>query len=154
MVKKSFFKTIFWILTALVAALITGVAALMAVNISADPDFPGYMIVYFVLVFAVIAAVMTALAVFTYRDARKHGMDPWMWVTIVVFVPNLIGLIIYLITRSNSQKAVCPTCRRPVGKDFTLCPYCGSAIESKCPGCGRGVSVEWNLCPYCSAKLK
>jgi RNA polymerase subunit RPABC4/transcription elongation factor Spt4 len=77
-----------------------------------------------------------------------------MWATIVVFVPNLIGLIIYFITRSSSQRVVCPTCRRPVGKDYAMCPYCGSPIENKCPGCGRGVSVEWNLCPYCSAKLK
>ncbi|MBZ9633778.1 PLDc N-terminal domain-containing protein [Clostridium sp. FP1] len=31
-------------------------------------------------------------------------MDPWLWTTVVIFVPDLIGLIIYLIVRNSYTK--------------------------------------------------
>jgi RNA polymerase subunit RPABC4/transcription elongation factor Spt4 len=118
-----------------------------------DPPYPGIFRTPLYIIF--IAAVISALAFFTYKDASKQGMDPWMWMTIVVFLPNFIGLIIYLIVRKNlTYEKKCINCGKPVSGEFKLCPYCGAELNVRCPGCNREISSEWNVCPYCSMNLK
>lgn len=153
---NSFFKIVFLVLAGLTGVLMLGLLLFIANGKSIDPDFPPYMGVFFTAGMLLIAGILGAIGVFTYKDASKHGMDPWMWTTIVVFVPNLLGLIIYLIARNsgNNNKNICSSCKKPVSSEFKLCPYCGSQLCINCPECSRQVSAEWNLCPYCSARLK
>jgi cytochrome bd-type quinol oxidase subunit 2 len=154
--KYSFFKVIFWIIAGLLGSLLLGAIVLAITGKSIDPEMPTFMVYYLTIAFLLVAAVLTALAVFVYNDASKRGMDPWMWMTIVVFIPNLIGLIIYIIVRknTNSYEYKCINCNKPVSSEFSICPYCGSELNARCPGCGRKISSEWMLCPHCSKKLK
>jgi cytochrome bd-type quinol oxidase subunit 2 len=156
MKKNSFFKVIFWVIAGLLGSLLFGAIGLAIAGKSIDPEMPTFMVYYLTIAFLLVAAVLTALAVFVYKDASKRGMDPWMWMTIVVFIPNLIGLIIYIIVRknTNSYEYKCINCNKPVSSEFSICPYCGSELNARCPGCGRKVSSEWILCPHCSQKLK
>lgn len=156
MKKSSFFKVIYIILAVLIGLVILGFMALGIAGKSIDPDFPAVMTYCFIIGALVFAAIMSAISVFVYKDATKRGMDPWMWMTVAVFVPNLIGLIIYIIVRKNSSSYEyrCINCNKPVSSEFNLCPYCGSELNVSCPGCGRKVSSEWAVCPYCSKKLK
>jgi Predicted nucleic acid-binding protein, consists of a PIN domain and a Zn-ribbon module len=152
---NSFYKVIFWILASLFGLLLLGFLGFTLMGRSIDPDFPIFMTFYFTIIFVIIVSVLFALAVFTYRDASKRGMDPWMWMVIVVFLPNFIGLIIYLIVRkSNTYEKICINCKKPVNPEFKLCPYCGAELNKHCPECGREISNEWTVCPYCSASLK
>jgi predicted amidophosphoribosyltransferase len=80
-------------------------------------------------------------------------MNKWMWVTIAVFAPNLLGLIIYLVVRSSYSKK-CLTCGRKLGQDYLVCPYCGTDLNKHCSGCGKEVSPDWKVCPYCKYELK
>jgi RNA polymerase subunit RPABC4/transcription elongation factor Spt4 len=100
------------------------------------------------LTFIYVAAVATLV----YRDAKSHGLDPWLWATVATFVPFFLGIIIYLIVRSNG-KAVCESCGRSIRSDYKICPYCGYRKESACPQCGRPVAADWKICPYCERKL-
>jgi RNA polymerase subunit RPABC4/transcription elongation factor Spt4 len=93
------------------------------------------------------------VAPLVYKDAKRRGMDPWLWATIASFVPFFIGLIIYLVARSNGR-ATCESCGRPIRSEFKACPYCGHSRERVCPDCSRPVSPDWKLCPYCEHKLK
>ncbi len=37
--------------------------------------------------------------------------ERWLWLTVVVFVPNALGIIIYLIVRVNGEKRMkCHQC--------------------------------------------
>lgn len=92
------------------------------------------------------------VATLVYRDAQRRGMDPWMWATIATFVPFFIGIVIYLVVRSNGR-ATCEKCGRPIRSDYRICPYCGHRREAVCPQCGRAVAREWKVCPYCEIKL-
>jgi RNA polymerase subunit RPABC4/transcription elongation factor Spt4 len=92
------------------------------------------------------------VAPLVYKDAKKRGMDPWLWATVATFVPFFIGIIIYLVARSNGR-ASCESCGRPIRSDFKACPYCGHTREHVCPQCSRPVSPDWKLCPYCEHKL-
>jgi RNA polymerase subunit RPABC4/transcription elongation factor Spt4 len=95
---------------------------------------------------------IAAVAGLVYRDAKSRGLDPWLWATVATFVPFFLGVIVYLIVRSNG-KAVCESCGRPIRSDYKICPYCGHRRESACPQCERPVAADWKICPYCEKKL-
>jgi len=92
------------------------------------------------------------VASLVYRDASKRGMDPWLWAAVAAFVPFLIGVVIYLVVRSNGQ-IVCANCGRTIRSDYNVCPYCGKSRELLCSGCRRPVAPEWKVCPYCETRL-
>lgn len=92
------------------------------------------------------------VAPLVYKDAKRRGMDPWLWATVATFVPFLIGVIIYLVARSNGR-ATCESCGRPIRSEFKACPYCGHTREHVCPQCSRPVAPDWKLCPYCEHRL-
>lgn len=100
----------------------------------------------------VIPAYIVIVGRLVYRDAVKRGLDPWLWATVAVFVPNLIGVIIYLIVRQWGQNT-CINCSKPIQKDFKLCPYCGKKQENICDNCKKTVARDWSVCPYCAHPL-
>jgi RNA polymerase subunit RPABC4/transcription elongation factor Spt4 len=156
MKRKSYFKIIYWILTSIIGAGLIAFAGIIIAGPRIDPEFPIAFMFYFIFAILAVAAIIAAMSIFVYKDASKREMDPWMWMTVVLFVPNLIGLIIYLIVRkeNSANKKKCINCGKPVNFDYSICPYCGSDLNLKCPECGRGISSEWQLCPYCSKSLK
>ncbi|MBN2199440.1 MAG: zinc ribbon domain-containing protein [Candidatus Aminicenantes bacterium] len=98
------------------------------------------------------------LAVWVYKDAEGRGMNGLLW-ALLVFVGNLIGLIIYLIVRSERKaaetlgpaavKTVCPSCGADVSAGFKFCPNCGKSVQPTCPSCGKPAESSWKACPYC-----
>ena len=110
--------------------------------------------------------------VWVYRDAERRGMNGVLW-ALLVLIGNIIGLLIYLIIRSDNMPAprddtestsspggldspatiTCPNCQKPVGRDFAFCPLCGTRLQKVCPGCGKPVEETWVACPLCGEKL-
>lgn len=96
-----------------------------------------------------------------YRDAERRGMNGVLW-ALLVFIGNLIGLLIYLIVRSDTISApktaqdtqACPNCQKPVETGFTFCPHCGTKLLLVCPECGKPVEKVWQNCPHCGQELK
>jgi len=43
----------------------------------------------------------------------------------------------------------CPSCRRAVAEDFSVCPHCSAALRLCCTGCSKTLNPEWISCPYC-----
>ncbi len=102
--------------------------------------------------------------VWVYRDAERRGMNGILW-ALLVFIGNLIGLLIYLIVRSDiisrekespeiTPPKPCPNCSEPVAEHFIFCPNCGTRLQPVCPKCTRRVESNWQVCPSCGAKLK
>lgn len=99
--------------------------------------------------------LLIALCVVVFKDAKAHHMNPWGWTALVLFVPNFIGLIIYLVVRSNMEKEhSCSNCKEIVKKDYNLCPNCQAVFERTCPFCKRAVDGEHPYCPYCGQKVE
>jgi RNA polymerase subunit RPABC4/transcription elongation factor Spt4 len=91
-------------------------------------------------------------------------MNGILW-ALLVFIGNLIGLLIYLIVRSDTSlgkeerteiKAPqpCPKCEEPVAGHFIYCPSCGTRLHHVCPKCGKLVEENWQVCPSCGEELK
>ena len=101
-----------------------------------------------------------AIVVWVYRDAERRGMNGVLW-ALLVFIGNLIGLLIYLIIRTDNLSAAagarmtrtCPGCRNPVETRFAFCPSCGRRFQNVCPGCEKPAKPDWNVCPHCGKKL-
>lgn len=85
-------------------------------------------------VFIISLLIQIFLAIFVYKDSKKRGMEPILWTLIVIFVPNFIGLIIYLVIRSTHKSN----------------PYIN---ELKCNNCGTTIQKDWKVCPNCMSKL-
>ncbi|MEG0580389.1 MAG: zinc ribbon domain-containing protein, partial [Niameybacter sp.] len=94
-----------------------------------------------------------ALGIVIYKDAKAHDMSGALWTAIAVLGPNFIGVIIYLIVRSNVEKKYnCSNCKAEVRADYNMCPSCQGVFEKVCHVCKRAVSGEVAYCPYCGTK--
>lgn len=103
--------------------------------------------------------------VWVYRDAERRGMNGVLW-ALLVFIGNLIGLLIYLIVRSNSTASSreepstqssfqkCPNCQLPLSPSYLFCPNCGANLQPVCPQCKKPTEKGWKACPHCGGKLK
>lgn len=102
-----------------------------------------------IITLSIIAACI-AIGCIVYKDAKSYGLNQWMWALIAVFAPNFIGIIIYLVIRSNKQKQVyCSKCKVKVESNFNICPSCKSVFENSCGVCKHVLPKEVNICPYC-----
>jgi RNA polymerase subunit RPABC4/transcription elongation factor Spt4 len=113
-----------------------------------------------------------ALIFWTWRDAQRRGAMPWFW-ALVVLIFNIFGWMIYLVVRPpeyaedarereleiaakeaelHASGKACPSCHRPAGPDFLVCPWCMTKLRKECTSCGRALDLDWSICPYCKTK--
>ena len=116
----------------------------------------------FIPLFSVLMLVFWIIVIiWVYRDAEKRGMNGVLW-AILAFIGNLIGLLIYLIVRSDNplipekstEYYICSSCKKPINKGYKFCPHCGDTLEDNCPNCNKTVQEEWKTCPHCGQNLK
>lgn len=120
-------------------------------------------------------------ALWAHRDAQSRGMEGIVWGLIVFFL-HILGLIIYLIVRTNHpvsaagpaerqspvppaegepistipavpRTLVCKSCGRPVENEHGFCAVCGRNINPVCAKCGKETQQEWRICPFCGEKI-
>jgi len=111
-----------------------------------------------------VSAGLTAVSVFwllflipswVYIDAQERGLPrPLLWALLVV-VGNLVGLLVYLISRPNeAADPRCPQCTQKVTASKSGCPYCGADLSAAfCRKCQFPVKADWRFCPDCRASL-
>lgn len=113
-----------------------------------------------------------ALVFWVYRDADRRGAMGWFWAIAALIFP-LAGWLVYLVVRPPELLAdarerdleirakevslqrdltSCPSCNKPVEKDFLLCPYCMKKLRRPCIECGNALRLNWGVCPYCKTK--
>jgi hypothetical protein len=104
---------------------------------------------------AVTLVISFILLLFGYinRDAKRRGMNSTLWTLLAIFVPYLIGLIIYFLIREPLPYS-CPGCGAVVNARFNFCPDCKHDLRPSCPQCKREVRPGDKYCPYCAAELK
>ncbi|MNF14005.1 hypothetical protein D3C80_2160510 [compost metagenome] len=52
-------------------------------------------------------------------------MNPWLWMLAVIYIPNFIGLLLYLFARRQQH---IPAAADP-GNKPVQCPHCGNLIH-------------------------
>lgn len=94
------------------------------------------------------------LGVYTYRDARRRGMNAPLWALVAALAPTFLGFLIYLLVRGSHSDWKCPRCSGAVEETYVVCPRCGARLKASCPQCGTPVEAGWKVCPQCAAPLE
>jgi RNA polymerase subunit RPABC4/transcription elongation factor Spt4 len=149
MKRESSFKYIFW---GLLVGMVLLLIPIVMIFTQGSPDVQPRLSIMLLPLFILVPAYIIIVGRLVYRDAAKRDLDPWLWATVAVFVPNLIGVVIYLIVR-QSVKNACINCGKRIEKDFKICPYCGQKQEMVCENCNKAVARDWSVCPYCAHPL-
>ncbi len=101
---------------------------------------------------ALVVDLLLLLFGYVNRDAKRRGMNSTLWTLLAIFVPYLIGLIIYFLMREPLPYN-CPGCGAMVNARFNFCPACKRNLRPTCPQCKREVRLEDRYCPYCAQEL-
>ncbi|MBO5934191.1 MAG: zinc ribbon domain-containing protein [Clostridia bacterium] len=113
------------------------------------------ILITIIITIAILSVILpVAIGLYVYDDAKKRNMNGILWTLLAVFAPGFIGLIIYLIVRSEHCVLNCPKCGKNISENFSVCPGCGFSLKSRvCPTCGRTVERNWNVCPTCANEI-
>ncbi|UCE07037.1 MAG: zinc ribbon domain-containing protein [bacterium] len=122
--------------------------------------FPGFFHFAPLVPLLLLLIIWLIVVFWVYRDAERRGMNGVLW-ALLIFVGNFVGLIIYLIVRSEEFPRLaaaeptqsCPSCGKVVVQKYAFCPHCGARLKAVCPKCEKPVSSEWKVCPHCGQKL-
>jgi len=62
---------------------------------------------------------------YVYADARRRAMPAVLWVLVCIFVPNLLGFLLYFAIR-RPLGSPCPNCGQLIAGEQRFCSWCGS----------------------------
>lgn len=100
------------------------------------------------LLFFMLYWIIVSLMV--YQNALKVKLNAYFWGIITLFT-NVIGLVIYLIYKSN--RVTCPTCYKSNEKESIYCVNCGKKVNKTCKKCGAVISYKDKYCKSCGEKI-
>jgi hypothetical protein len=113
-----------------------------------------------VFVFALLAllgagamAIYVLLLGYVYGDARRRGMNRFLWTLLALFIPYAVGIILYFVLREPVLVS-CPSCGTPARKGHAYCVGCGTAVRTACPSCRQPVEPGWRNCALCGHALR
>lgn len=89
-------------------------------------------------------ALFTLALGYVYGDARRRNMPAVPWTLIALFVPNLLGFLLYFVLR-KPLASPCPQCGQAITADQRFCPWCG--YERPLPTSGAGLSSQVSAPP-------
>lgn len=117
-------KFVFWGLTAIV------LLSCIALGVGISPYMDDFLeenqtwLIVMSLLALVFLSLNVLIAVFIYKDASRRRMNAWLWMTAVIYIPNFIGLILYLLARKQPRNAI----TAGPGIEDIRCPHCGHLI--------------------------
>jgi hypothetical protein len=101
---------------------------------------------------AVAVAIYVLLLGYVYGDARRRGMNRFLWTLLALFIPYAVGIILYFVLR-EPVLVPCPSCGTPARKGHAYCASCGTAVRTICPNCRQPVEAGWRNCALCGHAL-
>lgn len=107
----------------------------------------------FLLTIILLITLPILIGIYVYKDARRRGMNVVLWTLLSAFAPGFVGLIIYLIVRSDSSGTRCKSCNNLVRESFAVCPHCGVSLKEHCHTCNNVLENGWSTCPHCGAEI-
>jgi hypothetical protein len=119
---------------------------------AAAPIYWGLFLLALILPAGLIA-VFVLLVGYVWGDAHRRRMNAVLWTLLAIFIPNMIGIILYFILR-DPLPVSCPSCAASVPKSQACCTSCGATLASSCPQCHQPVDPSWAHCGGCGAVLQ
>ena len=136
---------------ALLIYLIVPTVILMAFHHESHPPSLALQIP-FALFIAILPALFALAIGYVNRDARRRGMNVSLWTLLAIFIPNGLGLLLYLLLREPARTP-CPQCGELALATFNFCPRCHHALRPLCAACGQPVRSADRYCSRCGHDL-
>jgi hypothetical protein len=141
------------VVSAAVALLLAGIF-LMPVLAERDANAALFLLPFYLLTLLgpAFLGVWILLVGYVWGDAKRRGMSHVLWTLLAIFIPNLIGVILYFILR-DPVPVPCPTCGGSVRKGFAFCAACGTAVRPACAQCRQPLEPGWRVCARCGTPV-
>lgn len=117
-------KIVFWGLTVIV------LLSCIALGIGFSPYMEEFLeenqtwLIVMSLLALLFLSLNVLIAVFVYKDASRRRMNAWLWMTAVIYIPNFIGLVLYLLaTKQPRNQTTVDSSVKGI-----RCPHCGHLI--------------------------
>lgn len=75
---------------------------------------------------------------YVYGDARQRAMHPVLWVLVAVFVPHLLGFLLYFVLRQPIA-STCTHCGQTISIYQRFCSWCGKPHTPQTPSTSSDV---------------
>lgn len=123
-------KNLFWFITALWIGFGVFPLTLVVLKLGHKEEIPTRALMIFLLILVVVAIMILVICRYVYKDAKSRGMDPYLWMATAAYVPNFVGLIVYLVMRKQLSMEIlkCVNCNMEVKKDWKYCPNCSHEL--------------------------
>ena len=82
--------------------------------------------VFPLIMLLVVIALHIAILVWVAKDAKSRGMDNAVLWMILVILTGVIGLIVYVLARTQGNLVPCPNCHNKRLQVSARCPHCGA----------------------------
>jgi hypothetical protein len=136
-----------------VAALVIGqVVAQIVYRYTDHGDLPLIAVIGIAAAMASVFDLFLLFFAYINRDAKRRGMNSTLWTLLAIFVPYLIGVVIYFLMREPLPYN-CPQCGATVSARFNFCPGCKYSLSPACPDCKRPITPGDKFCAYCAREL-
>lgn len=119
-------KFIFWVFTSIVVLGFGALFFVMAPEMEDAFEDEFVWIIVIVGLAVLFIALNVLIAVFIYKDASRRNMNAWLWMLAVIYIPNFIGLLLYLFARRQHYSLS----ETEPGSKTIQCPHCGKLIQS------------------------
>ncbi|MBU5424880.1 hypothetical protein KQI41_00540 [Tissierella pigra] len=106
---------------------------LIILKLAYDGNISSKALTLFLLGLVIIGIIIVGICKYVYKDAKERGMDPYLWMATAAYVPNLVGLIVYIVMRKqfspNIERLRCESCSTEVKGDWKYCPNCSNKLS-------------------------
>lgn len=73
--------------------------------------------------------VFAGLGTWVYKDAKKRGINAWLWVFIVIVLNSyFIGFILYMLVARKESLIRCISCNAKILTNSKFCNFCGQRV--------------------------
>jgi len=142
-----------WWAFLLAACAFIGMQVLMGVVVAREPNPPPEFARIAIGLFGgILLACFFMLVGYVNSDARRRGMNTWLWTALVFFIPNAFGFIIYFLVRQPMMTS-CRHCGAMLLPHFRFCPKCSTPRTAVCGHCATPVQPGDQFCNNCGRML-
>jgi len=108
--------------------------------------------IYFNLSISALAALYVLMVGYISRDSPRRGMSTTMWTVVCVVIPSGIGAVLYFLLR-QPVLSLCPACGSRIESDYHFCPQCAYQVAPCCGNCHQTARITDLYCVYCGHNL-
>lgn len=116
------------------------------------PSVPFGFRVYFNISISALAGLYVLMVGYISRDSPRRGMSTTMWTVVCVVIPSGIGAVLYFLLR-QPVLSLCPACGSRIESDYHFCPQCSWQVAPCCGNCHRTARITDLYCVHCGHHL-